>query len=1078
MCPACQHANSAGSRFCSQCGAKLEVEKSPQPTRLTPASAPSAERRQLTVMFCDLVGSTARSTRLDPEDLREVMASYHRCVADVIAVYDGFVAQYLGDGALIFFGYPRAHEDDADRAVRAALEIVHALPNLNSHGQKLEVRVGIATAPVVVGEIIGTGTSPEKGAIGETPNLAARLQAIAAPNTVVVSTSTQRLAWRQFHYRDLGQHNLKGFTQAVQAWEVLGLAPSESRAELPGSPKAPFIGRRAELAQMRSILEVCKDQGRGRAIHIRGEAGIGKTRLLEEFCLLAREQGFVCHTGLVLNFGAGTGRDAIAALVRDILGLTLNSDRKTMLATLQSAVKDGLVAGDEEVFINDLLGIPQPPQLRTLYDAMDNSTRDTLRRMSIARLVERASRLQPRVLAVEDLHWTDRSTQAHLVSLTATVANCPSLLVMTSRLEHDQLDEAWRAVATPLSVIELGLLHADEAAALAAPFLAANAAAANRCVERAAGNPLFLEQLLRNAVEGADAAVPGSIQSLVQARLDRLDVPDRLAIQAAAVLGQRFDLAALAYLLERRDYNPERLLARRMIRPVGEAFLFDHALIQEAIYDGLLRSRRRALHKRAASWFEDRDKVLKAAHLDRSGDPTAPAAYLQAARVQATEYRFDAARKLVERGLELSSNQADRFALSYLLGDILYQLGEMSAALDAFVRSLSMAGSDAERCRGWIGCARVKRVIDDLDGAFADLDRAETVAVAHGLKVEESQVRFLRGNLSFPRGDVETCLSEHRRSLELARVAGAPECEADALGGLGDAEYLRGRMISAHRNFQNCITLARRHGLGRIGAANRPMAAFTRWYAGETKEALGEAREAIAAAKRVGHKRAEMIAHHAACFCLQALAQFDLAADHATQSLSLAQQLHAPRFEAEALALRADLDRLLGNRVEARSDIEQALSIARKTGMAYTGAIVLGIAALIADDTELRRVLLSEADALLAAGAVSHNHLLFPKDAIEVCLEMGDWERTNQYAAQLEAYTRHEPLPLMQFFIARGRVLAAIGVDARRRDVIPELRRLTTEAERLGCLIALPALRSAAARIDPDALIQTDHAAR
>src|SRR5215468_7817847 len=168
MCPACQHANSAGSRFCSQCGAKLEVEKSPQPTRQTPASAPSAERRQLTVMFCDLVGSTARSTQLDPEDLREVIAAYHKCVAQVVGRYEGFVAQYLGDGALVFFGYPRAHEDDAQRSVRAALEIVKAVQYLDCRGQKLEVRIGIATGPVVVGEIIGAGKSPEKGAIGET----------------------------------------------------------------------------------------------------------------------------------------------------------------------------------------------------------------------------------------------------------------------------------------------------------------------------------------------------------------------------------------------------------------------------------------------------------------------------------------------------------------------------------------------------------------------------------------------------------------------------------------------------------------------------------------------------------------------------------------------------------------------------------------------------------------------------------------------------------------------------------------------------------------------------------------------
>jgi len=250
-------------------------------------------------MFCDLVGSTARSTQLDPEDLREVIAAYHKCVADVVGRYEGFVAQYLGDGALIFFGYPRAHEDDAQRAVRVALEIVDAVPNLNCHGEKLEVRVGIATGAVVVGEIIGAGKSTEKGAIGETPNLAARLQAVAAPNTVVVSAGTRRLAQRQFHFHNLGRHDLKGFSQAVQAWQVLGATVPEIRFEAMRSAQAPLIGRRAELAQLRSVLDTCKEQGRGRTVLFRGQAGIGKTRLLEELCLVAREEGFACHTGLI-----------------------------------------------------------------------------------------------------------------------------------------------------------------------------------------------------------------------------------------------------------------------------------------------------------------------------------------------------------------------------------------------------------------------------------------------------------------------------------------------------------------------------------------------------------------------------------------------------------------------------------------------------------------------------------------------------------------------------------------------------------------------------------------------------------
>jgi len=604
---------------------------------------------------------------------------------------------------------------------------------------------------------------------------------------------------------------------------------------------------------------------------------------------------------------------------------------------------------------------------------------------------------------------------------------------------------------------------------LAAPFIAANAETAMRCVERAAGNPLFLEQLLRHAIEGADAAIPGSIQSLVQARLDRLDASDRAALQAASVLGQRFDRAALAHLLELPDYTPEHLLARRMIRKLGNEFLFDHALIQEAIYEGLLRSKRREFHRRAATWFSERDKALTAVHLDRAGDAAAARAYLEAARVQVRDYRYDAARKSVERGLEVASQQPERFGLGNLRGEILYHLGDMPSALEAFARALAMAGDDAERCRAWIGCARVKRVINDLDGAFADLAHAESVAVSLGLKVEESQLRFLRGNLSFPRGDVESCLSEHRRSLELAREAGAVECEAEALGGLGDAEYMRGHMLSAHRYFESCIDLAHRHGLGRIGVANQPMAAITRWFAGETREALGQARDAIDQAKRIGHKRAELLAHNAAYICLHGLAEFAAAADHASHSLLLARQLHAPRFEADTLALRADINRLLGKRTEAQSDIQNALSMARATGMSFSGPIMLGIAALISDDAAVRRELLCEADTLLAAGGVSHSHILFRKAAIEVCLQIGDWDGTDRYAAELESYARDDPLPLAEFVVACGRVLAAVG-RGRGNDLIPELHRLIGEAERLGFLIAVPALRSAISRIEQEAM--------
>jgi tetratricopeptide (TPR) repeat protein len=495
----------------------------------------------------------------------------------------------------------------------------------------------------------------------------------------------------------------------------------------------------------------------------------------------------------------------------------------------------------------------------------------------MARLIEHASSAQPRVLAVEDLHWADSATLAQLADLASTVASCPAVLIMTSRFEQDPLDHGWRARAanSPLIAFDLGPLHAQEAALMAAPFLAENREIAQHCLDRAAGNPLFLEQLLQNAAEGNRSSIPGSVQSLVQARLDRLAPMDKAALQTASVLGQRFDRRALAHLLDVPTFEGKQFLARSLLHVHGEELLFAHALIHEAVYEGLLKTRRRELHRRAAQWFAQRDATLYASHLDRAEDPAAARAYLDAASAQRREYRHDAARRLAERGLVLATSAEDRFALSCLVGDTLFDLGDMPGTLAAFLGAAAAAKTATQQCRAWLGCAQVKRVSDDIPGSSADLDRAEALAVSHGLKAEEARVHFLRGNLCFPRGDIEGCLREHGRSLELAHEAGVPELEAEALGGLGDAEYMRGRMISASERFRTCFALASEHGFERISAANRPLAAFTRWLTGEIDAALEDSRAAIAFAKRIGHRRAEMIAHHAAYFCLHDRAELD-----------------------------------------------------------------------------------------------------------------------------------------------------------------------------------------------------------
>jgi class 3 adenylate cyclase len=282
QCQWCRASNPAGANFCSECGQK------PAPSRkagsLAPASDPAsletAERRQLTVMFCDLVGSTALSARLDPEDLRGIIGAYHRCSTELVERNGGFVAKYMGDGVLAYFGYPQAHEHDAERAVRAALNLVEAVPKLIAAVVPLQVRVGIATGLVVVGDLIGAGAAQEQAVVGETPNLAARLQALAEPGAVVIASTTRRLIGGLFEYRNLGAMTLKGFAEEVSAWQVIGLSTAESRFEALRTAITPLVGREEEIEILMRRWQRAKE-GDGQVVLISGEPGIGKSRIAQ-----------------------------------------------------------------------------------------------------------------------------------------------------------------------------------------------------------------------------------------------------------------------------------------------------------------------------------------------------------------------------------------------------------------------------------------------------------------------------------------------------------------------------------------------------------------------------------------------------------------------------------------------------------------------------------------------------------------------------------------------------------------------------------------------------------------------------
>jgi class 3 adenylate cyclase/tetratricopeptide (TPR) repeat protein len=1028
--------------------------------REAPSELPEGEHRQVTVLFADLSGFTRLSTELGAEATHTLLNHYFEAVDGIVEDYGGSVDKHIGDNVMAVFGAPVAHTDDPQRAVRTAFDIHRAMGSIGERaGRPLRAHIGVATGQVVASNT-GSEAHREYTVTGAAVNLASRLQDMAAPGETYISDAVQRAINEIATSEAKGEVEVKGFDQPVRVWRLQKL-----HGETSGIGYRPFVGRRSELGQFAGVLSACLETGSGQTVFVRGEAGIGKTRLVEEFQRLAEQQGFSCHTSLVLDFGVGKGQDAIRTLVRSLLGIPADSVKDVRAAAVDHAVAQRLLSENLRVYLIDLLDLSQPAELRGVYDAMDNPTRNSGKQETVAELVRHLSAAHAIVVAVEDIHWADPPALAHLATLTGTVTRCPAILIMTTRIEGDPIDQAWRGAVggNPLMTIDLAPLRNAEALELAADYLETSNRFALTCIERAEGNPLFLEQLLRSMDETGEEDVPGSVRSLVQSRMDRLAPSDRIALQAASVLGQRFTLSALEHLMETPQYNCAGLVEHFLVRPVGKDFLFSHALIREGVYSSLLRARRKELHRRAADWFVEQDPVLRAQHLDRAEDPEAGQAYLEATRAQVNQYDYARAKQLVERSLEIVEDVATRYALTCIQGDILRALGESDGSIEAFERALETAADDTQRTKAWIGQAEGMRIVDRYDEAFAALNMAEAAAVAQGRADQLTQIHFLRGNLYFPLGNIDGCLDQHELALEYARKAGSVEDEARALGGLGDAYYQRGRMVTAHKHFRRCVELSREHGFRGIEVANLSMVGTSRYYLNELREALEDGLATIEGAAKIGHHRAELLGRIGACRVLFQMTDIEAARKHLREAQILAERLGARRFEAQNLLYLAKLLRIEGRRSEALNLCEDARAISRDTGAGFVGPQVWAEVARNTDDQAARRQALQEGEMILRKGAVSHNHFYFYADGMEACLESEEWDEMDRYAAALEEFTRQEPLPWCDFFITRGRILAAYGRGNRTDSMMQELRRLRNEAERVELRMALPALDAALA---------------
>jgi predicted ATPase/class 3 adenylate cyclase len=724
-----------------------------------------AERRQLTVMFCDLVGSTALSESMDPEQLRELIVAYQSAARRAIESYEGYIARYMGDGLLIYFGYPQAHEDDAERAVRAGLEIVREVGEYEPAGQEtLRVRVGIATGLVVAGDIVGEGASEERAVLGDTPNLAARLQGLASPNYVVIADSTMRLVEGMFSLEPMPPQRLKGISSPVVAYRVLGMSDARNRFDAAATRGlSPLVGREEETSLLLRRWEQAKD-GEGQIVLLSGEPGVGKSRLVRSF----QESADGELGSRALYFCSPHFQTSALHPVIDQLERAFQFERRDTserrLEKLDAVLNElGLPPQEHGSALAALLSLPNNGR----YPRQQLGPQELRQRtFSALSAIFRARAAQgPLLIIVEDAHWIDPSTEEFLKLLVEDLRSTPTLLLVTHRPEYNP-GFGEHAYTTVLSLNRLARRQsaalADEVAGKGLP-----SEVVDLIVAKTDGVPLFVEELTKTVLDSGflteagdkyeivgelpDLGIPSSLQDSLAARLDRLGPAKELA-QLAAAIGRSFGYELLSavsgfdadHLLSLLDRLLEAELIYRRGRGAESVYEFKHVLVQEVAYESLLKSKRQQIHQRIAELLELRFPKMAEAQ------PEILAQHLTAAGrdVQAVEYWYRAG----ERASEHSANME---AIEHLNAGLAL-VREWTPDTNRSRRELellTLLGPAIMATKGY-GALAVKDTYDRAEAlAEATQDQTQLFAVLfglwlwHGVRAQFDQARSLAERL-------------------------------------------------------------------------------------------------------------------------------------------------------------------------------------------------------------------------------------------------------------------------------------------------------------------------------------------
>jgi class 3 adenylate cyclase/predicted ATPase len=825
-----------------------------------------AERRQLTVMFCDLVDSTRLSGQLDPEDYRDVVRAYQGTCAAVIQRYDGYIAQYLGDGLLVYFGYPRAHEDDALRAGRAGLGMVEALKALHANftqhqGVRIAVRIGIHTGLVVVGDV-GSGSRQEHLALGETPNMAARLQGLAAPDTVVVSAATFQLIQGYFTAEPLGAHTLRGVAAPVHVYRILGESGAQSRLDAVAPTRwTPLVGRDEEVALLHRCWEATK-AGLGQVVLLSGEAGIGKSRLVQGLHQHLEAGSYIHLEWRCSPYAQQSPLHPVIAYLHHVLpGRQNDAPAEKLRALEERLAADGLVLPEVVPLFASLLSLPLPDRYPPLPLTPQRQRQKTLEALLAWLLAEATP--QPVLLIVEDLHWIDPST---LEFLTLLIDQGPTARLLTLLTCRPEFHAPWgfRAHLTPLTLSRISHPQVEQMIVRIAGGKVLPPEVVEQIVAKTDGVPLFVEELTKMVLEsgllreGEDhyaltsplpsLAIPATLHDSLMARLDRLATVKALA-QLGATLGREFayELLQAVSLLDDtmlqhgvRQLVEAELLYQRGVPPQA-TYTFKHVLIQDAAYQSLLKSTRQHYHQRIAEVLVEQfpdtaeaQPALLAHHYTEAGCSEQAIAAWQRAGQQAAEHSAHAeAMAHFTRGLELLQSLPDT----------------PERTLQELLLNIAL-GTALTMIKGWAA--------PEVETTYT---RARELCQQLGDHPQLFPVLFGLAAFYLIRAELRVAYEFGEQLLHLAQHQADSARLLIAHHGLGFIAFCRGALASAYVHFEHATALYDPHQHGTLafiygfdpGVACCAWGAAVRWMLGYPDQALQHSRQALRMAQTLAH---------------------------------------------------------------------------------------------------------------------------------------------------------------------------------------------------------------------------------